>query len=61
MAIKLKVTQLRSGVGRSATQNKTLEGLGLRGPHTSKVLLDTPDIRGMIRKVSHLISVEAAD
>jgi len=61
MAIKLKVTQVRSGVGRSDTQNKTLEGLGLRGPRTSKVLQDTPAIRGMIRKVSHLVTVEAAD
>ncbi|HMI91409.1 MAG TPA: 50S ribosomal protein L30, partial [Polyangiales bacterium] len=50
MAIKLKVTQVRSGVGRSDTQNKTLSGLGLRGPRTTKVLLDTPSIRGMIRK-----------
>jgi ribosomal protein L30/L7E len=31
MAIKLKITQVKSGIGRSATQNKTLEGLGLRG------------------------------
>ena len=61
MAIKLKVTQVRSGVGKSDTQNRTLEGLGLRGPHTTKVLLDTPSIRGMIRKVSHLVTVEAAD
>ncbi len=61
MAIKLKVTQVRSGVGKSDTQNKTLVGLGLRGPRTTKVLLDTPSIRGMIRKVSHLITVEAAD
>lgn len=61
MAIKLKVTQVRSGVGRSDTQNKTLEGLGLRGPRTTKVLTDTPAIRGMIRKVSHLVTVEAAD
>ena len=61
MAIKLKVTQVRSGVGRSAQQNKTLEGLGLRGPHCTKVLEDTPAIRGMIRKVSHLVVVEPAD
>jgi large subunit ribosomal protein L30 len=61
MAIKLKVTQVRSGVGKSDTQNKTLVGLGLRGPHTSKVLLDTVAIRGMIRKVSHLVTVESAD
>jgi large subunit ribosomal protein L30 len=61
MAIKLKVTQVRSGVGKSDTQNRTLSGLGLRGPRTTKVLLDTPSIRGMIRKVSHLVTVEAAD
>nr|HEX4315421.1 50S ribosomal protein L30 [Kofleriaceae bacterium] len=61
MAIKLKVTQVKSGVGRSDQQNRTLDGLGLRGPRTTKVLLDTPAIRGMIRKVSHLIVVEPAD
>jgi large subunit ribosomal protein L30 len=61
MAIKLKVTQVKSGVGCSDTQNKTLDGLGLRGPRTSKVLMDTTAIRGMIRKVSHLVTVEAAD
>ncbi|HEX4417988.1 MAG TPA: 50S ribosomal protein L30 [Kofleriaceae bacterium] len=61
MALKLKVTQVKSGVGRSAQQNKTLEGLGLRGPHKSKVLQDTPAIRGMIRKVHHLVIVEPAD
>jgi large subunit ribosomal protein L30 len=61
MAIKLKVTQVRSGIGRSESQRKTLEGLGLRGPHKSKVLADTPAIRGMIRKVSHLVTVEPAD
>ncbi len=61
MAIKLKVTQVKSGIGRSETQKRTLQGLGLRGPHTTKVLLDTPSIRGMIRKVSHLITVESAD
>jgi len=61
MAIKLKVTQVRSGIGRSKSQNKTLEGLGLRGPHRSVVLQDTEAIRGMIRKVAHLVTVEAAE
>ena len=61
MAIKLKVTQLKSGVGRSKQQNLTLDGLGLRGPHKSVVLEDTNSIRGMIRKVSHLVRVESAD
>jgi large subunit ribosomal protein L30 len=61
MAIKLKVTQVKSGVGRSKSQNLTLAGLGLRGPHKTVILQDTVAIRGMIRKVSHLVTVEAAD
>ncbi len=61
MAIKLKVTQVKSGIGRSDTQNRTLKGLGLRGPRHSVVLQDTVSIRGMIRKVSHLVTVEAAE
>lgn len=61
MAIKLKVTQVKSGIGRSRTQNQTLEGLGLRGPHHHVILKDSLSIRGMIRKVSHLVTVEAAD
>jgi large subunit ribosomal protein L30 len=61
MAIKLKVTQVKSGIGRSDTQNRTLLGLGLRGPHKTVVLEDTLSIRGMIRKVSHLVRVESAD
>ena len=59
MAIKLKVTQVKSGIGRSSSQNKTLEGLGLRGPRKSVVLQDTPAIRGMIRKVAHMVKIEA--
>ena len=61
MAIKLKVTQVKSGIGRSKSQNQTLDGLGLRGPHRSVVLQDTEAVRGMIRKVAHLVTVEAAD
>ena len=61
MALKLKVTQVRSGVGRSKQQNLTLDGLGLRGPRKFVVLEDTLSIRGMIRKVAHLVSVESAD
>ncbi len=61
MALKLKVTQVKSGVGKSDQQNRTLQGLGLRGPHKSVILQDTVAIRGMIRKVSHLVTVESAD
>jgi large subunit ribosomal protein L30 len=61
MAIKLKITQVRSGIGRPPKQRKTLLGLGLRGPHKTVVLQDTVAIRGMIRVVSHLVTIEAAD
>jgi large subunit ribosomal protein L30 len=61
MAIKLKVTQIRSGIGRSHKQRLTLKGLGLTRMHKSVVLNDTLAIRGMIRKVSHLVRVEAAE
>jgi large subunit ribosomal protein L30 len=61
MALKLKITQVKSGIGRSKSQNKTLEGLGLRGPQRSVILQDTVAIRGMIRKVSHLVTVEPAE
>jgi large subunit ribosomal protein L30 len=61
MAIKLKVTQVKSGIGRSKSQNLTLQGLGLRGPRRSVILQDTEAVRGMIRKVAHLVTVEAAD
>ena len=61
MAIKIKVTQIKSGIGRPETQKRTLAGLGLRGPHKSAVLLDTLSIRGMIRKVSHLVTVEPVE
>lgn len=61
MAIKLKVTQVKSGVGRSAHHNKVLEGMGLRGPHKTVVLQDTVAIRGMIRQVSHLVKIEPVE
>lgn len=61
MAVKLKITQIKSAIGRPETQRLTLLGLGLRGPNRVSVLTDTPEIRGMVRKVSHLVSVESAD
>jgi large subunit ribosomal protein L30 len=61
MAIKIKVTQNKSGIGCAETQRRTLEGLGLFGPHRSVVVADTAAIRGMIRKVSHLVTIEAVE
>jgi len=58
MKPKLKVTQVRSGIGRPKTQRLTLRGLGLRGPHSQVVVDNTPSFRGMIKKVIHLVTVE---
>jgi len=58
MSVRLKVTQLRSAIGRPAKQRKVLAGLGLRGPHKSVIVDNTPSFRGMIKKVIHLVSVE---
>lgn len=58
MSTKLKVTQLRSAIGRPEKQRKVLKGLGLRGPNSEVVVDNTPSFRGMIKKVIHLVSVE---
>lgn len=57
---KLKVTQTGSPIGRIDAQQGTLIGLGLNKRHRSKVLEDTPAVRGMIERVKHLVKVEAA-
>ena len=54
----IKVTQIGSPIGREADQRATLIGLGLNKLHRTRELKDTPDVRGMIRKVRHLLRVE---
>jgi large subunit ribosomal protein L30 len=54
----LKVTQTGSPIGRTADQQGTLIGLGLNKRHRSRVLEDTPSVRGMINKVRHLVRIE---
>ena len=61
MALKLKVTLVRSPIDRKQNQKDTVRGLGLRRLNQSAVLEDTPAVRGMIRKVAHLVTVEPAD
>lgn len=61
MAHKLKVTLVRSTIDRPETQKRTVKGLGLRKLNHSVVLEDTDSIRGMIRKVQHLVAVEPAE
>ena len=54
----IKVTQIGSTLGRPDSQKATLIGLGLNKMHKTRELEDTPAIRGMIKKVSHLVKVE---
>ncbi len=61
MALKLRVTQVKSGISRPQTQRLTLKGLGLTRLHKPVILKDTPAIRGMIRKVGHLVKVEPVE
>ena len=60
MALQLKVTLVRSGINRPRDQKDTIRGLGLTRMNKTVTLNDTPSIRGMIRKVSHLVKIEAA-
>jgi large subunit ribosomal protein L30 len=55
---KIKVTRTGSTIGRPAIQEKNLRGLGLTKTGRTVELEDTPSIRGMIKKVSHLVKVE---
>ncbi len=54
----VKVTQVASGFGRKPGQQDTLKGLGLNKIGRSRELEDTPAVRGMIRKVAHLVKVD---
>jgi large subunit ribosomal protein L30 len=56
-AKKLKITLLRSPIGFNRTQGKTVEGMGLRRIRHTVELPDTPETRGMILKVRHLVEV----
>jgi large subunit ribosomal protein L30 len=55
---QLKITQVRSGIGRKQNQRQTLRSLGLKRIHDSVVQEDRPEIRGMVATVPHLVTVE---
>ena len=59
-AKKLKITLTRSLLGRPEKQAKVARALGLTKTHRSVTQFDTPIIRGMINKISHLLTVEVA-
>lgn len=54
----VRVTQIGSPIGRKKDQRETLIGLGLNKMHRTRELEDTPAVRGMIRKVAHLVKVD---
>ncbi|MCP5061315.1 MAG: 50S ribosomal protein L30 [Ignavibacteriae bacterium] len=58
MAKQIKVTQTKSVIDRPKDQKLTIKALGLGRPNYSKVHNDTPQIRGMVTKVHHLVKVE---
>jgi large subunit ribosomal protein L30 len=58
---KLRVVQQKSTIGERHHFEKTISGLGLRGPNSVVVVDNTPSFRGMIKKVIHLVSVEEID
>ena len=55
---KIKITQTGSPIRRDKTQRATLVGLGLNKMHKTIEVEDTPEVRGQVRKVQHLVTVE---
>ena len=55
---KVKVTKVRSVINRPKDQKRTMEALGLRKMNQSREIEDSPALRGMIAKVSHLVKIE---
>ncbi len=56
--VKIKIIQTRSIIDRPKDQKRTIIALGLGRPNWEKIHNDTPQIRGMIRKVTHLVKIE---
>ncbi|MBL8161126.1 MAG: 50S ribosomal protein L30 [Anaerolineae bacterium] len=54
----LKITLVRSSIGFDQTQKDTVRSLGLRKLHKTVTVADTPQVRGMVYKVRHLVQVE---
>lgn len=60
-AKKLRITQIRSSIGRKGTHRRTLEALGIKRHQHTVVHEDTPAIRGMIEKVGFMVDVEEVE
>lgn len=61
MAKQIKITWTKSFIGYPETQRATLKSLGLKKLHQTLIKEDTPQLRGQINKVSHLLTVEELD
>jgi len=61
MADKIKVTLVKSSIGNRKNQKENLKGLGLNRINSSRTLENTPSVRGMLRKVQHLIRIETLE
>ncbi|MBI4532119.1 MAG: 50S ribosomal protein L30 [Candidatus Latescibacteria bacterium] len=61
MSKKLSITQRRSEIGRPMAQRRTLVALGIKNLHQGVVHDDTPQIRGMVQKVLHLVDVREVE
>ena len=57
-APKLRVRQVKSGIGQTGSTRRTLVALGIRHHQGEAVVSDSPSVRGMLRKVHHLVTVE---
>ncbi len=58
---KLRITQIKSAIGRKEVQKRTLKALGLKRLHQTVVHPDRPEIRGMVNRVFHLLKVEEVE
>jgi large subunit ribosomal protein L30 len=56
--VKVRVTQVKSRISEKPKAKATLDALGLRRNYRSVVLEDTPQLRGMLRQIAHLVRVE---
>ena len=61
MSTHLKVTLKNSPIGRNSKQLDTVKGLGLRKLNHSRVLENTPAVRGMVKKIIHLLDIEEVE
>ena len=55
---KIRITQVRSSIGRPARQKRTLEALGLKRMHHTIEVEASPQVEGMINKVKHLLEIQ---